>query len=124
MAQGRRPVKLDAAGFKLGHVPPNKWDDISPDMKVVYEARDRIRTDLEYEAIGDRTCTNCPADGFNMPHRQKHCPLDWGSGTSGAKVLPPNVVSQRVRRVADNMDRMKQGQPAMMLAEAEECDDM
>ena len=119
MQRDRTPMKLDSEGFKLGHVNPNRWNDINDDMKGVYAARDGVSDEAGFKGLGKRCCTNCPIDAPNMPHRQESCPFDWRGGKAGEAKLAPAIVSRGRQRIRDNVQRLKAGQPAILVVE---CD--
>ena len=114
MGRERRKSPVDAEGFKLGKFKANTLAEMSEDMRTVYETRDNVRSEADLAKLGDRPCRNCAPDEWSMPHREKHCPLAWGSGEGGSRTLPANAVARRQKRVLDNMERLKHGQHATM----------
>lgn len=119
----RRPMKVDAEGYKLSHVKPNMLAHMCPDMQSIYADRDKVTSESQYEALAERTCVNCPADAINMPHREKHCPFCWRSGARGNEQVPPAAVQKAQQRVRDNAARLRRAQPAMLVVDFSAMDD-
>jgi hypothetical protein len=111
-----RQRAADAEGFYNSHVPPNEFDKFSPMVKSIYKSRDGVTCQAEYERIHDRKCMNCPEDAANMPHRQKHCSLEFTTGKDAEAKINKARIVRATQRIKDNEDRLKGGQPATYVA--------
>ena len=83
----RRPASLDEHGYKLWDKPDAVWDEIVDELRAWYADTHGVRTKEEFAAIADRTCSLCPRDWHNMPHRMKHCPSQNAGFVSGIQRL-------------------------------------
>jgi hypothetical protein len=115
----RRPMTVDGAGFKLGGFKTNLLADMCPEMREVYEARDKVTSQAGFEGLCERTCRNCPTDSPNMPHREGHCPLCWRSGERGNDTLSAASKERGRQKVQDNANRLSRGLPALLAVDVD-----
>jgi hypothetical protein len=102
----------DSDGFKLTHLPANEYDKFNELVKSVYASRDGVRSSKDFlEKVAERTCVNCAHDQFNMPHREKHCPVTGLTQPDVAARVGQARAARAEQRVKDNADRLKEGRP-------------
>jgi formate dehydrogenase maturation protein FdhE len=85
--QRRRPAPIDEHGYKLWDKPAAVWDEMGDELRSWYADTHGVRTKEGFAGIAERTCTLCPTDWHNMPHRMKHCPSQNAGFTSGIQRL-------------------------------------
>ena len=115
-------LRVDADGFKLSHLPPNRFDAYSQDSKDIHAARDNVRGQAEFDKISDGPCVDCPHDARSQPHRRKHCPFHWSMGTDAVGTVDARLVERRRQTMKDNKDRLSRGE-AMTMAVCEDTGD-
>lgn len=108
----QRGRTIDENGMKLSHVPPNNFDEFSDQVKGMYRYRDNVTDKAGFEAIAKRVCMNCPRDAFNMPHEELRCTLTYATQQSAEKNIGKARAVRNQQRVADNIERLRNGQPA------------
>ena len=93
----------DAEGFINSHVNHNEFDDFTPPLKNFYVSSG-ISTPELYKSKCSRVCTLCPADNYNMPHRECQCPAAFiGFTEKGMKQFGAVRVADKKRRVMDHI---------------------
>jgi hypothetical protein len=112
-------LRVDADGFKLSHLPSNRFDAYSQDSKDIHAARDNVRGQADFDKISDGSCVDCPHDARSQPHRRKHCPFHWSMGTDAVGTVDTRLVERRRQTMKDNKDRLSRGE-AMTMAVCED----
>ena len=96
--------------WKLTAVPPNDFDEFSPEFKLMLKKRDNITTREQYDATGDLMCNNCDPAAPNMPHRRKSCTVAFATTKRGQQKMN-NVSAARANQRLKELLHGAQGSP-------------